>query len=263
MRALSLILLVLAASACEEKKPTLPPGASSPLVVASVAPAATVVKFTIDGASKATLTMEAPIETIKATASNGAGHIDVDLANLPASRGEVKLDLLTLSMSTFGDAAKDKLQTEHARTWLEVADGADGKIDEKTKEANRWAVYAIHFVENASATDLTKVAPTKDGADEVRTVTLTTKGELLVHGIKTERVADVELQFRYEPGAPATKPRALGVMTRKPFRVILGDHEVKPRDAAGKIKRDAFHLLGTKVADNADIALDLRAKPQS
>ena len=263
MRALSVVLLALVASACEEKKPTLPPAASSPPPITSATPTPTLVKFTIDSASKATLTMEAPIETIKASASNGAGHVDIDLANLLASRGEVKLDLLTLSMSTFGDAAKDKLQTEHARTWLEVADGADGKLDEKTKEANRWAVYAIRFVENASATDLAKVAPTKDAADEVRTVNLTTKGELLVHGIKNERVADLELQFRYEPGAPATKPRALAVMTRKPFRVILGDHEVKPRDAAGKIKRDAFHLLGTKVADNADITLDLRAKPQS
>ena len=31
----------------------------------------------------------------------------------------------------------------------------------------------------------------------------------------------------------------------------------------GKIAKSSFNLLGTKVADNADISLELRAKPQS
>jgi hypothetical protein len=38
---------------------------------------------------------------------------------------------------------------------------------------------------------------------------------------------------------------------------------VKPRDGFGKIAKGSFSLLGTKVAENADISLDLRATPQS
>jgi hypothetical protein len=168
-----------------------------------------------------------------------------------------------LKTNTFtGDKASDnEKQTTHARTWLEVGDGADGKLDEKVKEANRYAVYAIRSISNASASDVTKVTPTKDGGDEVRTVSLTTKGELLVHGHKVEREGEVEVGFRYEPGADADKPKAITIKSKKPLRVVLAEHDVKPRDAAGKIAKGSFHLLGTKVADNADITMDLHAKP--
>lgn len=173
------------------------------------------------------------------------------------------MDLTTLTTSTFKDQDDNAAQTTHARTWLEVADGQSGKLDEKTKEANRYAVYAIRSIVNPSATDVTKVAPTTEGGEEVRTVTLTTKGELLIHGHKVERDADVEVAFRYDAGAPADKPKAITVKTKKPLRVVLAEHDVKPRDGFGKIAKASFHLLGTKVADNAEIALDLRAKPQS
>jgi hypothetical protein len=255
------IAIFVFASGCDDKKPNLAPVASA---LASTAPptGASVKKFAIDGDSKAAIEMEAPKEKIKASTSGGAGTLDIDLTNLAKSRGEVKLDLATLTTSTFAEQEKNASQTVHARTWLEVGDGESAKLDEKTKETNRWAVYAIRSIENASATDVTRVAPAKDGADEVRTVTLATKGELLVHGHKVEREADLEVAFRYDPGAAADKPKAIAVKTRKPFRVVLAEHDVKPRDGFGKIAKSSFHLLGTKVADNADISLDLRAKSQ-
>lgn len=175
------------------------------------------------------------------------------------------MDLSTLTTNTFTgkDAeSNNAAQTAHARTWLEVADGADGKLDEKVKSANRYAIYAIRSVEGASATDLTKVAPTKDGADDVRSVHLTTKGELLIHGHKVDCDGEVDLAFRYDAGAPADKPKALVVKTAKPLRVVLAEHDVKPRDSFGKLAKESFHLLGTKVAENADISLELRARPK-
>jgi len=253
--------LTLFVLGCEDKKPNLAPVATS---LASTPPptGASVKKFVIDAASKTSLEMEAPKEKIKAVTNGGTGTLDVDLTNLASSRGEVKIDLSTLTTSTFAEQEKNASQTTHARTWLEVADGESGKLDDETKKNNRYAVYAIRSIENPSATDVTKLAPTKDGDDEVRTVTLTTKGELLVHGHKVERDADVEVAFRYDAGAPADKPKAIWITTKKPFRVVLAEHDVKPRDGFGKIAKSSFHLLGTKVADNADIALDLRAKPQ-
>lgn len=254
------VVLFLACEACEEKHSNLAPVASA---LASSAPplaGSTVKRFLVDPSSRTSIEMEAPKEKIKASTSAAGGTIDVDPSNLVTARGEIRIDLSTLATSTFAEADKNQSQTTHARTWLEVGDGEGGKLDEKTKESNRFAVYAIRAIEKPSATDVTKLAPSKDGADDVRTVTLTTRGELLVHGHKVERTADVEIAFRYEGGAAPDKPKALTVRTKAPLRIVLAEHDIKPRDGLGKIAKSSFHLLGTKVADNADIGLDLRAK---
>ena len=251
--------MLLLLGGCEDKKPNLAPVASA---LASTTPplGASVKRFVIDGESKTSIEMEAPKEKIKAATTGGTGTLDIDLANLASSRGEVKIDLSTITTTTFAEQEKNASQTVHARTWLEVGDGESGKLDEKTKETHRYAVYAIRSIESPSATDLTKVAPTKDGSDDVRTVTLTTKGELLVHGHKVEREANVEIAFRYDAGAAADDPKAVWIKTKAPLRVVLAEHDVKPRDGFGKLAKGSFHLLGTKVADNADITLDVRAK---
>ena len=254
--------LVFGAAGCDDKKDSskLAPSASA-LAPSAVVPKSA--KFVVDPRSVTTLSLEAPQEKIKAKTDAALGSLDVDLTDITRARGEVKIDLTTLTTSTFEDESKNKSQTTHARTWLEVADGEDGKLDERVKQEHRYAVYAIRAVDNPSATDVTKLAATKDGADEVRTVTLTTKGELLIHGHKVDRDAELEVQFRYDPGAPPDKPKALSVKSKKPLRVVLAEHDVKPRDGLGKIAKESFNLLGTKVAENADISLDLRATPQS
>lgn len=259
-RAIAVSCITLAVVGCDDKKDTskLAPSASA-LAPSDAVPKAT--KFAIDPKSVTTLSLEAPQEKIKAKTDAALGSLDIDLTDITRTRGEVKIDLTTLTTSTFDVASKNESQTTHARTWLEVADGEDGKLDDKLKQEHRYAVYAIRSVENPSAVDVTKIAPSKDGADEVRTVTLTTKGELLVHGHKVNRDAELEARFRYDPGAPPDKPKALIVKSTKPFRVVLAEHDVKPRDGLGKIAKGSFNLLGTKVAENADIGLELRATP--
>jgi hypothetical protein len=255
--------LGLGSAACDDKKPqSLAPAASS-LAPSTPAPTGKTAKFTIDPKSTTSIDMPAPKEHIKAGTDAATGTLDIDFTNLANTRGEVKADLASLSTKTFGEAEKDKTQTGHARTWLEVADGEEGKLADDVKAANKYAVYAIRGVENLSATDLTKVPATKDGADEVRTVTATTKGELLIHGHKVDREADVEVGFHYAPGAAADKPKSVTIKSKKPLRATLAEHDVKPRDGFGKIAKGAFNLLGTKVADVADVTLDLRANPQS
>lgn len=264
-RAIVAILAVglgIGSIACDDKKAqNLAPAASS-LAPSTPAPSGKTSKFTIDPKSTTSIDMPAPKEHIKAGTDAATGTLDIDFTNLANTRGEVKADLATLSTKTFDDAAKDKEQTKHARTWLEVTDGDESKVPDEVKAANKYAVYAIRSVENLSATDLSKVAATKDGADEVRSVTATTKGELLVHGHKVDREADVEVQFRYAPGAAPDKPKSLTIKSKKPLRATLAEHDVKPRDGFGKIAKSAFNLLGTKVADVADVTLDLRANPQ-
>ena len=247
---------------CDDKKTSLAPAASSLAPSTPPPPGSLTMKFAIDNASKTSIEMEAPKEKIKATQTGGSGTLDVDLMKLENSRGEVKMDLTTLTTKTFDDPKQDKAQTTHARTWLEVADGEDGKLEEAVKTANRYAVYAIRAVENPSASDVTKVAPAKEDGDDVLTVTMRTKGELLIHGHKVEREAEVEVKFHYPVGGDATKPMWMGIKSKTPFHVVLAEHDVKPRDGLGKIAKGSFNLLGTKVADNAEITLDLRAKAQ-
>jgi hypothetical protein len=257
------IAVALGTVGCDDKKThSLAPAASS-LAPSTAAPTAKTMKFAIDPKSSTSIDMPAPKEHIKAGTEAATGTLDVDFMNLANTRGEVKADLTTLSTKTFGDADKDKTQTGHARTWLEVADGEEGKLPDEVKAANRYAVYAIRSVDNLSATDLTKVPVTKDGDDDVRTVSATTHGEFLVHGHKVDRDADVDVAFHYAPGAAADKPKFLTIKSKKPMRATLADHDVKPRDGFGKIAKGAFNLLGTKVAEVADITLDLRANPQS
>src|SRR6185437_5533050 len=170
-------LLALAAS-CDDKKTTLAPAASSLAPVTPPPPGAVTMKFAVDPASKTSIEMEAPKENIKAGTTAGTGSLDVDLMNVRNSRGEVKIDLTTLKTSTFGDPSKDDAQTVHARTWLEVADGESGKLDDKVKDQNRYAVFSIRSIDAPSATDVTKVAPTQENGEDIRTVTMTTKGEI-------------------------------------------------------------------------------------
>jgi hypothetical protein len=254
--------LLASAAACDKKgaegegKPA--PSASAPPPVAT----GKLLRLTLDPKGTASIDMPAPKDHIKARTDGVAGALEVDPGNLRASHGEVKIDLSTLTTSSYDDEAKNKTQTTQARCWLEVADCEEGKVGDDLKKKNRWAVYTIRSVELAGPEDLAKVAPAQDGPDQVRTVTATTKGDLVIHGLKAEgREAEVEIQFRYAPGAPADKPKAVALKTHKPLHVILAEHDVKPRDALGKIAKQSFHLLGTKVADTADISLDLRAAP--
>jgi hypothetical protein len=263
LAALLLLPAVLSVTAgCDDKKTNLAPAASSLAPTPPPPPGSMTMKFAIDQASKTSMELDAPKEKIKATSTGGTGNLDVDLMNIQNSRGEIKMDLTTLT-TTGRDTAKDNAaQTTHARTWLEVADGEDGKLDEAVKTANRYAVYAIRGIDNPSAQDVTKVAPSQEDGDDVRTVSLRSKGELLIHGHKVDREAELEVKFHYPPGGDAGKPMWIGIKTKTPLRVVLAEHDVKPRDGFGKIAKGSFNLLGTKVADNADISLDLRAKPQ-
>jgi hypothetical protein len=248
-------------AACEGKNGADPKGtaaapAASTLAPSTSDPAARAVTYAMEPDGKTDIDMPGPDEHIKARTGATAGRFDLDLTNLPNSRGEVKVDLTTLTMYHWDDADKNQAQSEHARTWLEVVVGT------KTNEDNRWAVFAIRSVDNLSAIDVTKLSAAREGEDDVRTVTMTLHGELLIHGLKKDKAANVEVKLHYPPGAaPDAKPSSITVKSREPMRVTLADHDVKPRDPVGKLMQAKFSLLGTKVANWADVSVDLRARP--
>jgi hypothetical protein len=119
-------------------------------------------------------------------------------------------------------------------------------------------VFAIQTIDGASAKDVSKVAPVKEGADDVRTVTLTAHGDFLIHGRKVKKDVPLEAKFHYAAGAaPDAQPTRIDVRTTSPMKVLLAEHDIKPRDNFGKLAQKSLGLLGTKVAETADVTLDL------
>jgi hypothetical protein len=249
-------LLALPAAGCSKKGEDVGVAPTASALTASAAdPATTAWHYQIDPNSTTQVDMPGLKEHIKAQTSNAAGALDIVASDLAQSRGLIRIDLSTLTTHTFGDEDKDATQTKHARTWLEAV------LDGKTNESMRWAEFAIRSADGLSATDVRSVAPSKDGGDDVRTVTMTVHGDLLVHGHKVPKDDAIVVSFRYPAGAASSsKPTRIDVRSREPMRVILKEHEVSPRDPAGQLLAWTANLV-SKVADTADVSVALAATP--
>jgi hypothetical protein len=231
----------------------LAPAAQS-LAVSSAEPGAATWNYTISPKGGVHVELPGLKERITGDATAAGGALEVAPRDLSKSRGQVRVDLATFSTTTFG-SDKDATQTKHARTWLEV------QVGDKTNEDMRYAEFAIRAIDGLSATDLSLVAPAKDGPDDVRAVTMTVHGELLVHGHRVPKDDVVEVAFRYAAGAPAdSRPNSLQITSKGPLRVVLKEHDVRPRDPAGQLLEWTTNLL-SKVADTADVTVRLSATP--
>jgi polyisoprenoid-binding protein YceI len=255
-RAAAALALCLAVCACDKKDEAA--GSSGP----SQAPAASSVvdptvaswHFAIDAKGVTHIDMPGGKEHILADTSAAGGTFDVVPHDLAKSRGVVRVDLATLTTHTFGND-DDASQTRHARTWLEAV------VDGKTNEQMRWAELAIRSVDGLSATDIGKVTPKTVGGEDLRELTATLHGDLQIHGHTVPKDAVVDVTFRYPSGAPAdSKPTRLDIKSKQPLHVVLKEHDVHPRDPAGKALAWTTSLL-SKVAETADVTVELGAAP--
>ncbi len=234
----------------KDEPATVAPTASA-LPASTVDSSMPVWHYVVDPKSATHVDMVGLKEHIRGETTAASGTLDVVPGNLGQSRGEVRADLATFATHTFG-TADDAKQTTHARTWLEV------QVGDRVNEEMRWAVFAIRSIDALSATDLTQVPLTKKGEDDVRVVTMTVHGDLLLHGHKTARDAPVELDAFYPAGA--ARPARIEVRSKEPMRVTLKDHDVRPRDPAGEALAWTTQLI-SKVAETADVTVDLGATP--
>ena len=78
--------------------------------------------------------------------------------------------------------------------------------DPAVRERNRWVHFAIRSIDGLSATDLSKVAPTKVGGDDVRTVTLVAHGDIELHSLPSKTQKDA--------AARGASPRSRGLAGR-------------------------------------------------
>lgn len=246
-------LLALSAAACDRKADATPQAPSATALASSqAAPTVKSWRFTIDPKSTTHVDMPGVTEHLTGDTSAADGALDVVPADLAQSRGTVKIDLATFTTHTFGND-QDATQSEHARTWLEVV------VNGKTNEAMRWATLAIRSIDNLSATDLTKVPAVGD----VRTVTMTVHGDVLVHGHQLSKDVPVAVAFTYAPGAaPDATPTKLAIQSRQPLHIVLKEVDVQPRDTVGQLTAWTTRLI-SKVAEYADVTVALTGNPSS
>jgi hypothetical protein len=258
MRVLLLLPLVVASatSACEKKLDAVPTAPEASASAASVPAAASVSwHLAVDTGGKAHVDMAGGGQHIVGDTTTAMGSLDVVPTDLTKSRGAVMIDLASFATHTFGNG-DDAKQTKEAIAWLEAVGTSDPSL--------RWASFAIRSVDGLSATDLTKVTPTRDGTDDVRSVTMTLHGDLLIHGHKEQRDAVVAASFRHAGGAPAdAKPIRIDVVSGEPLTVTLADIDVRPRAVStGKIAPWTAKWTAS-VAPSAAVTVSLSAVPSS
>jgi polyisoprenoid-binding protein YceI len=192
-------------------------------------------------AGSATFLIDAPLEKIKGRSGKVRGSLDIDPQNLKGSKGQIEVDLDDLQTETFDDAEKNKSQTEHTRNWLEI--GKD--VEAARREENRWARFTIKSIAETSSPKAAGGTP----------ITVKAAGDLWMHGVSSPKTVVVTVTFSGPPDAP-TLAR---VVTAEPVRISLKEHDVKPRDLAGKFLAGALEKIGQKIDDSVEISLDLTA----
>ncbi len=277
MRVAAIWLVALAVASCSKKEPP-PPERTEPWPAQPEASTAASVKQTYVIATRGEARIELPTkqQTPKGRLRVARGKLEVDLANLAATRGVVELDVASIEMEESGELSATDA-TREARNWLNVGSSRP----EAERERLRWAKFEITAIEDLSASaahagkrekrrreanvddagsDAASSATPEPG--EERSVTLTAKGRLTLHGFRVELGVPLRVSFQYENDAePDAKPIAIRIETRRSFPVSLRVHDIVPRDSAGLAIAAKTSWLGTRVGRDARVSLALEAAP--
>ncbi len=257
--AVALVLAGTTLGGCDDApSPNLAPSASALAPTKPATPEAK--KLAIDKASsKVEFMMEAPQEKIRGRVSGATeGELQIDPSDLTKTTGLIAVDIGGIELfqavaddkGKFAEEKKSDLQNEHARTWLEISPDTP----EADRKKNARVEFAIRKIDGVSEKDATKLT----GAE--RKVTLKASGDFLLHGRKTQKTIELEATLRYE----GDKLVGVGVRSTKPFAIGLEEHDVKPREAFGKLAQKTLQALSPKVAAEAQVSIELSAgKPGS
>jgi YceI-like domain len=248
------LLAIFSLASCDKDKAKVEPPASGPVATptatASTLPTTVgtgLVRMTLVPGSAVTFLIDAPLEKIKGRFGGTVGTLDLDSMFLNQTKGSFTVDLDGFKTSTFGDESKDASQTEHMKNWLEI--GPD--VDEKVRERNRYAQFTITSISDVSVNNVDKI-PTRN---QQRIVTMKVNGNLQLHGVTSQKTVDIVLTFVGSPEELAF----LRIGTAHPFQISLKEHDIKPRDLAGRFLAGALEKVGQKIDDTVQISLDFKA----
>jgi hypothetical protein len=205
--------------------------------------------------SQVSFVMDAPLEKIRGKLiGTTTGTIQVDPSDITRSNGLIRIDIGDIELfqtvaddnGRFGDEKKSEVQNQHARAWLEISDDTPPAI----RRENQVVEYKIDEVQDVSVKDLTRLTgPT-------RTVTARVTGDLRLHRRKVKKSARVEVTFRYA----GDRLESATFKTVEPVMVSLDEHDVRPREAFGKLAQKTLAALSPKVAKEAQVSFALQAR---
>ncbi len=254
LTALFLTALLPLAVACAKKEPpkpihTEPWLAHPPASAAASADAALpLTRYTIGAQSQVHFDLPSKHGTLHGSFSRVSGEFSLDPSDLTRSRGQVQVDLSSLTVSADGSSDDAALLT-HAQSALGVADGANGPM----------ATFELSSLEDASPGQLEPAPDTDAGAPVVRRARATALGNLLLHGFRVQRRAPLLAEFSFTTDRQV--PASVVIRSRAPFVISLETHDIrvtgqrpesgtKPANGSHAHAREArvsVELYGTKV----------------
>lgn len=207
--------------------------------------------------SEVTFEMQAPFERqygeVPSSAISGTLHLDP--TDLRQSTGLVAVDISQLEIfmhkaneeGEFGEREKSETQNEHMRDWLEIGDDVPApQLDD-----NRTVEFSLREVVEASPANVSAMTGPQ------RVVTLTAKGEFLLHQRKSEQTVKLQATFHYD----GDRPTSVDVETLEPFAVALPAHDVRPRTGFGSLANKTLGALSDKVGEEARVRVSFSATP--
>jgi hypothetical protein len=270
LRASALLLAsALSAFACskneaEQKKD---PWLAAP--TSSAARAAKLSRYRVDTRCEMRISLPAKDATPRGTARVCRGELEVDLFDLEKTTGTIQVDLGSIEMDAEGDGGASTDFTRTAQNWLDLGSSRP----EAERERQRWATFTLGNVEDLSAERASEGKRTKTTGDlavdvdggprtETRSVTLTAKGTLQLHGVRVDAELPIKADFHFpEAAAPDVRPDRIELTSRRPLVVSLAQHEIKPRNAQGVFVAAETKLIGTTIGKDAKVTLSVSLKP--
>jgi len=182
------------------------------------------------------------------------GELEVDLDDLSRTTGRVALDLATLEL-TSSDGLIDGPNTARALDWLELGVGIAA--------ARRETVRQVSFEVTALDAGHLVSAPAEERPARRRELVShwAVRGELSLHGVRAPESAEVTLTLVPGP-EPAGPPAELLIRSRRPLVVVLGTHDIRPRERRGLSVSKDHGVLGDGVGREARVSFELRFAPR-
>jgi hypothetical protein len=271
--AVLLALVLLTACPRKESEPDPPPAPSAPwpAQARSSAQRSQRARFAVTRQAQASFELKTRKATHRGALRVARGELDIDLLNLQTTRGHIEVDLTSIRLQD-DEGEDDRHASAQAQNWLDLGSSRPAAA----RERMRWARFVVEEVTDLSAEAAHEGRrqkppdPDPDGGGaggapaapvgEIRTVDMTMKGKLRLHGYEVVQVAQLRAAFHYAaPAIAGAAPTRVRLTTRRTFPVSLTAHDIRPRDTVGTVIASEMKRLGTEIAREARVSLDLEA----
>ena len=259
---LSLTLLAgLSLAACKKEAPREEPKApwlASDKATPAAARASTKAHFRLVPGSSLTFRLPAKEAAPSGVVRNVNGEIECTLEDLGQTRGTLCFDLASLAL--LSDTGNDDAErTSSAFSWLGL--GATAPRDDQKNFRDATFELTSLVALSSSSFERAAVVSTGSNSERVRRVTATATGRFTLRRFAVEHRIPVQLDFHSAlPEKSPLVPTRVVVHFPKEIRIPLAEHDVKPRDEAGRTLPNERALVGRVVGSAALVGGDLEWK---